>query len=322
MDLFRETSELIHHVEPTRQTFLNVILDNLKRANRINYIHRLIYIGEHSFPSENNALCSAMKRSIDMVNGSYNDEPLTGIFLHYPKYFCHLLEGSEDSIVKHLLLLTENENNKTYLGRMKMLVCYHHINQRFVSDWKSISEKPPTLLEKLDAEQSDLHRSYRYIYNCIKKLYKLADTQKPNSVETIEMDCLPEFGLLEFLLSTKHTVDLYVYLRLYGVIPIKDDLKDLVWPAPSEFVPFHIFDKPVDPVCDLPSFSAERKHEPESKPTEEKKEPQKKDVEDAKKEEATTTEIIATEEPTRVKATAANLTEQKASETKEPVPVE
>ncbi|KAK4876793.1 hypothetical protein RN001_009299 [Aquatica leii] len=259
MNFFKDTDDTTHQVEPVRRTLLNVLLDNLKEANRKIYVHRLIYIGEHSFPTTSTiSISDVMKNTVDTVNSHYNDENLSGIFLHYPKYFCHLLEGSEDSIIKHLLLLTENEENKKFLGRMKMLVCYHHINQRFLTQWISITSRPPTLLERLDAEQIDLYRSYRHNYNCIKKLYKLAQTQNSGGTEAVEVDCLPEYGLIEFLLSTKHTVDLYEFIQLYGVIPVRDGLKDLVWPAMSEFVPFNVFDEPIDAVIDLPSAAAQQ----------------------------------------------------------------
>ncbi|KAF5304043.1 hypothetical protein FQA39_LY01828 [Lamprigera yunnana] len=258
-----QQDETTYQVEPTRRTFLNVLTDNLKQANRLNYLHRLIYIGQHDFPPKKGfgvGLGEVMKQTIEAVNNDYHDEPLTGLLLSYPKYFCHLIEGSEDSIVKHLLLLTGNDNAQSHLQRMKVLVCHHHINQRFAVSWKAITGKPTTLLGQLDPNQIDLGRSYIYIYNCVKKMYILAYAQKMNVIGSVGVDAFPEFGLIEFLLSTEHTMDLYDYINLYGVYPPDDGLKDLVWPGTMDFIPFNIFETPVDPVTDLPN--AEVSQEP------------------------------------------------------------
>ncbi|KAB0796859.1 hypothetical protein PPYR_10920 [Photinus pyralis] len=251
MNLMTE-DDTSHQVEPARRTFLNVLVDNFKEAGRKNYVHRLIYIGDHTLSAEKgSSIGDIMQSTINMVNNEYNDEHLSGILLHYPKYFCHMLEGSEDSIIKHLILLKENVEYRTHCSRLKMLICYHHINQRFLNEWVAVTGKPPTLLERLDADSMDIGRSYKYVYNCVQKMYKLAACQRNDGF--FEMDCLPEFGLIEFLLSSPHTMSLDQYIDLYGVIPVEDAYTELTWPVPSEFIPFHIFDQPYDPVTDLPN---------------------------------------------------------------------
>ncbi|KAF2881014.1 hypothetical protein ILUMI_25162 [Ignelater luminosus] len=292
-----EKYDITQQIEPVRRTFLNVLCDNLKLAEKVIFVHRLIYIAEHSFSDySGSSIGDCMEKIVQKVNDSYHDEPLTGLLVCYPKYFCHIIEGSEDSLYKHLVLLMSDEANRKKLGRTKMLVCYHHINQRFLPGWMAMTGKPPTLVEKIDVN-SDLYRTSRHVYHCVRKLYKLALLQRPkisiaeNTSITEELkserysgslsvmdsrstvpneptrtnvsflmekypDCLPEYGLLDFLLSTPYTQDLQHYIDIYGIIKPIDAYKDKVWPVPTEFVPFNIFDKAYDPVTDLPTAKA------------------------------------------------------------------
>lgn len=43
--------------------------------------------------------------------------------------------------------------------------------------------------------------------------------------ETQYPDCLPEFGLLEFLLQTQHTININNYINTYGLVPSIDVYK-------------------------------------------------------------------------------------------------
>ncbi|KAK5642146.1 hypothetical protein RI129_008313 [Pyrocoelia pectoralis] len=104
-----------------------------------------------------------MKSIIDMVNNDYNDEHLSGILLHYPKYFCHMLEV--------LIFLDEMVDYFMELFQLTILtrVSFHFVTPNF------------------------------------------------------------KFHFLE-----------------------------LTWPVPAEFIPYNIFDEPIDPVTDLPSAAMQQ----------------------------------------------------------------
>lgn len=67
---------------------------------------------------------------------------------------------------------------RRYVSKMKLLAVYHNINQRLVEEWRFYSDKPPTLLEKIEIDV-DRQTAARYIYNCVKKLYGLMIRLRP-----------------------------------------------------------------------------------------------------------------------------------------------
>lgn len=154
----------------------------------------------------------------------------------------------------------ENPEITKYIHKRKFLAVYHNINQRFLEDWKFYSDKPPTLLEKIEIDV-DRQTATRYIYNCIKKLYGLMLRLRPvmyldfksfiniilfyvqseedknydpqESIKSASVsfqsparlrlsDYLPEYSLLDFLLKTEHTECLEKYLLNHGFVPDAD----------------------------------------------------------------------------------------------------
>lgn len=65
-----------------------------------------------------------------------------------------------------------------YVHKRKLLAVYHNINQRLFEEWIIYTDKPPTLLEKIDIDV-DRQTATRYVYNCIKKLYGLIIRLRP-----------------------------------------------------------------------------------------------------------------------------------------------
>ncbi|KAL3274616.1 hypothetical protein HHI36_015997 [Cryptolaemus montrouzieri] len=273
--------------EPARDSLFDTISENLEQARKHIYVNRIIYLGEHSFdPEEFNKVSEIFRDIVKEINGSYNDEPLTGIFLHYKKYFVHMLEGSEDSINKHFYLLMEDEVYRKF-SKMKLVILVNHINQRFINEWLEIPGRPATLLEKIDPE-CDMEKSGRYIFNCVQKVYQLSreirDIRKKyeedaESVDTkhgekepsfsfdssIYEDVLksyfPEINLLQFLVQTRYLKNLVEYVNVYGNPVVPDTYQDEVWPIPTTMVPYSIFEKPADPCIDLPTHKVEQVEE-------------------------------------------------------------
>lgn len=65
-----------------------------------------------------------------------------------------------------------------YVQRRKILAVYHNINQRLIDDWMVYSDKPPTLLEKIELNV-DRETAMRYVYNSIRKMYGLILKLRP-----------------------------------------------------------------------------------------------------------------------------------------------
>uniref|UniRef100_A0AAR5Q531 BLUF domain-containing protein n=1 Tax=Dendroctonus ponderosae TaxID=77166 RepID=A0AAR5Q531_DENPD len=239
--------------EPERRSMYQVMLQNLKAANRATFLHRIIYVGEHRLAGYEPAkeLFAAI---ISQCNETYCIERLTGFLLYYSRHFVHMVEGDEDNVNKHLRLLLACE---APLGRTKLLIHVSNINQRFFEEWTSYTDAPSKLLERLDVD-ADLQQSGRCIYNCIKKLYALmgslahdllgesADQQEDlatlpsaeNSLTSSKVFSygslgvadahrffLPEYELLDFVVQSSFTMPLQEYSELYGVVPMRDIYK-------------------------------------------------------------------------------------------------
>ncbi|KAJ3664382.1 hypothetical protein Zmor_008558 [Zophobas morio] len=262
--------------EPARRSIYDVLQTNLKIAKRVCYIHRLMYIGEHNFSVGD--VVEVMEKNYKQTNSGYGTEPLSGILLHYSKYFCCIVEGSEEAIAKHLHLLFHTHEKD--LNNVKLLSPIHHVKARFLNEWMSYYGRPPERVEDIDAE-SNLENSMRYVTECCEKLYRFANAfisdqmklraakeeeekddeiplpgSKPRSRSLVERDIysvhLPEIKLLDFLTSCKYLKTLSQYYKYYEYIGQSQDYRFKTWPAPKNFVPYDIFDETYDPITDLP----------------------------------------------------------------------
>lgn len=280
--------------EPVRTSLLDCTLENLAAAKREIYLLRIIYIGEHNFNSDD--LHSTFNDIIQEVNRGYCDESLSGMFLYYKKFFVHILEGCEDSIEKHFHLILGDEIS-SYIESLKVVTVINHINQKFFNEWISMVGKPVTLLEKIDPD-CDLDKSSKYIQNFINKVYHLCSAVREvrnlelsNSYDSVEFmqnsknqhatrmtvenistsidldngyieellkPHYPEINLLQFLIQTKYLIKVSEYVEAYGSIVIPGASEEKIWPIPHTMIPYHIFDKYVDPVIDLPTHKEEK----------------------------------------------------------------
>lgn len=109
--------------EPPRTSLFNVLQKNIKLGKRILFLHRLIYVGEHN--AEIDDIIEKMRENVTDSNSGFCTEPLTGILLCYKNHFCHMVEGSEEVLNKHLTLLFEKDNENS--SKFKLLSVIHHI---------------------------------------------------------------------------------------------------------------------------------------------------------------------------------------------------
>ncbi|XP_065162036.1 uncharacterized protein [Atheta coriaria] len=181
-------------VEPTLRSVYDILLENMQLLQRNIYVHRIIYVGTHTF-SETDAdnIGKHFRANIEQVNAMYCEEFLTGFLLHYTRHFIHVLDGSEDSIKKHLDLLFSTKETKDRLETVKVLVAYHNINQRFLSSWTELFARPPKLLRRIKSDV-DIAEAKNNIIMCIKKLYKLAFNLKVTDEDSSQTGELPSFS--------------------------------------------------------------------------------------------------------------------------------
>ncbi|KXZ75523.1 uncharacterized protein LOC135267436 [Tribolium castaneum] len=270
-------------LEPIRRSLYDVVQTNLKIAKRVTYIHRLLYIGEHSFtPRE---IVEAMEKNYKLTNTGYCTEPLSGILLYYANHFCYIAEGSEEALHKHLSLLFEHESER--LENVRLLSAIHHVKARFWNEWMSHFGRPAERVEEFDSN-SGLESSMMYVTECCERLYKFAnafisDQLKARAKREEESDSsgddkpdvanlqrtrslverdpyyeyLPEVKLLRFLINCEYLKTLKQYHRYYEHIGQSKDFSLKAWPAPKNFIPYDVFDEEYDPISDLPSVEGQ-----------------------------------------------------------------
>lgn len=218
--------------EPVRKSLFDMIHDNFKLANRHIYVNRLFYIGKHTFADamgEN--VCDFFHQIVTDINSKYCDESLTGFLLYYPQFFCHVIEGSEDSIHKHLRRVIKEPR----FGTCKIICVYHHINQRFISNWTYITAKPATLLEKMDPD-SNLENTNSKIIYCLQKLYKLGNVLRKQEAyrKTTDASASSMAGnSTVFLLSESNPKDRKI---ITPDSKIRESIMSSVAPEPTEQV--------------------------------------------------------------------------------------
>ncbi|GJQ86829.1 hypothetical protein Trydic_g5613 [Trypoxylus dichotomus] len=235
----------------------------------------MIYIGEHVSEDVSNHLKDSVEKVIKSINDRYCDEKLTGYLFFHQRYFCHFIEGSEETLMKHLRLLFGSEAINSQLGRMKLLIMYHHVNMRILDEWMTLTAKPPTPLEKINME-ANLEQTMAKVKYCIEKLYGIGNALRPIDIliedepgenygqfekkKTTNLygqivnpiyPFLPEISVLELLLTSQYIQDLRKYVEIYGSIPYIDSYEDLVWPVPCDFIPMNVFEQEINPITDL-----------------------------------------------------------------------
>ncbi|KAK9701726.1 hypothetical protein QE152_g30409 [Popillia japonica] len=268
-----------------RKSVLDILKLNFSLHERNTFVHRLIYIGNfvcNEPASEDKPLMDGFRRTVKTINDRYFDEKLTGLLLLYNQHFCHLLEGSEESIVRFLTLMYENDILKDKLGASKLLVIYHHVNQRIIEDWIILTATTNAYFA--ETEDSLLVQKKDTLFfkkHCIEKLYLLGLSLRQSKIPEQHEDVpsrpisrrklkgkaasakkdpvikvsvfLPELDYVKNLLVAPNTYDLKYYLEIYDKINYLDVYEEVVWPVPCEYMPMHTFNKEIDPIAPLPS---------------------------------------------------------------------
>ncbi|XP_044270608.1 probable ATP-dependent RNA helicase DDX5 [Tribolium madens] len=276
---FRQAKDLVSVLKEANQLKLS-----FRKKFQVTYIHRLLYIGEHSFSSS--GIVEAMEKNYKLTNTGYLTEPLSGILLYYANYFCYIAEGSEEALHKHLSLLFEHESEN--IDNVRLLSAIHHVKARFWNEWMSHFGRPAERVEEFDLN-SGLESSMMYVTECCERLYKFANafisdqlkarakreedsdssdedrvpdvTQLRRSKSLVERDPyyehLPEVKLLKFLTNCQYLKTLKQYHRYYEHIGQSKDFSLKAWPAPKNFIPYDVFEEEYDPITDLPTVEGQ-----------------------------------------------------------------
>ncbi|XP_046995570.1 testis-expressed protein 47-like isoform X1 [Schistocerca americana] len=232
-----------------RRSLYNVIKENLAAAGRRTFLHRMIYIGRHNFEDQQ-AITQFFEATIKTINGGYCDEPLTGLFLWYNDYFIHVLEGSEETLNRHLkFLLKQIEASVIAISAMKILLMYHHIKQRFFQQWIARPVNAHFLPECISLD-CDRDKTAQLLQTCVGKLYQLAELLQKQTVCGLQLildhlservpHLLPEMELMEFLLSVSWLHDPQYLISHYATLPCTVPDTELELPAATDFVPYNV----------------------------------------------------------------------------------
>ncbi|XP_023713042.1 testis-expressed protein 47 [Cryptotermes secundus] len=235
-----------------KQTSLyDVVKERLRKGQRVTYLHRITYVGEHSF-RDDPTVKQLYEEIIRDMNSEDPDEILTGFLLCYDEFFVHILEGSEEMILRHLhRIYALVDGGEARLGTMKLLIACHNVRQRFYKQWAARTTRPPTLLQDIDPA-CEAETTWRHVRTCITKLHQLSKflSQRTGVALKTVIDrlsetvptCLPESVLLNFVLQCKSLPNLRKYMNAHCTISTSESYQETVWPIPGELVPLNLLD--------------------------------------------------------------------------------
>ncbi|PZC84290.1 uncharacterized protein LOC110370233 [Helicoverpa armigera] len=266
------------------RTVLNVVEENFQKLGLKAYAIRMIYIGEHTLPKEE--IIHHFSKTITLVNSTYCEINVYGLLLVYDSYFVHILEGSEDTIHRHLRFLfkreakwiadmekldqeangegtegltilmsedTEPKPERKMFRRLKSVMTYHSVRTLQFKNWRAVTARPPSLIGKLDlfGPLQEHLEQLRIFLNKISKICEFAQADEELSFEGLrvidpKMEALPEVALLDFLLQSPHILPLRETAALHRHV---DDYRyyfEDVWPLPTHFTPRFLYKLKID----------------------------------------------------------------------------
>ncbi|XP_028036304.1 testis-expressed protein 47-like isoform X2 [Bombyx mandarina] len=239
------------------------------------YAIRMIYIGEHTLSKEE--IIRAFEKSVHDVNSAYCEIHVYGLLLVYDSYFVHILEGSEDTLHRHLrflfkleidwiermkkstetdravLLENKDKSEPKIFRRLKMLMVYHSISTLFFARWRALTAHPPSLVGRLDVN-GPISEHMEQLKICLNKITKLCDLLKADEKLSFEglnavdprIESLPEAALLDFLLQSSYIRDLRQTYDLHRRVDDHQFYFESVWPLPTHFTPRLLYKLKVD----------------------------------------------------------------------------
>ncbi|CAH1112623.1 unnamed protein product [Psylliodes chrysocephalus] len=229
-------------------------------------------------------------------NSVYVLEKMTGFLVYYDMHFIHLVEGDEDALGIHLRLLYESEDFDK-IEKLKLFAVVNHIHARMMTDWLFYYGTPRKCVATIDISTGEDLAMVLYI--CIQKVLKLiiqissqmsqsdilvdpsslrirgSDTENvpraSRSSITVTASnihnrnnpmkgLLPEVEQLDILLPSEWIPELVEYKNSYGRYVVRASYKDQVWPIPSDFIPYDIFDTGYRMVIEFPKSGTKKEH--------------------------------------------------------------
>ncbi|XP_050672128.1 uncharacterized protein LOC126970324 [Leptidea sinapis] len=192
------------------RSVLNIVEENFERAQLKTYAIRFIYTGEHCLPKEE--LIQQFEELMTDVNSVYCEVNVHGLLLVYDGYFVHIVEGSEDTVHRHLRFMLQREidwieykkrqdelRRKELLEameteehesgvpptiedvpivdwkmfkRLKLLMTYHSISKRLFDGWRAVTARPPSLVGNFDVHGT-LPEHIEQLRICLVKITRL-----------------------------------------------------------------------------------------------------------------------------------------------------
>lgn len=159
--------EVLGVPQPVRMSALDIVIRNLHALDRTSFLHRLMYVAEHTF--EMAIIPEVFETINNKLHKTFIDEKITGFMLYYPKFLVVMVEGSMYSLSKYIGATKEWQS---YMKNIRVLLILPNINQRFTNTWTFYTDTPGTLLEKVNPE-TNLKTTMNLLANCVKKMYEL-----------------------------------------------------------------------------------------------------------------------------------------------------
>ncbi|CAK1556166.1 unnamed protein product [Leptosia nina] len=265
------------------RTVLNVVEENYEKEKLKTFAIRMVYTGEHCLTKD--GIIKQFQQCIHDVNSGYCEINVHGLLLVYDSYFVHIVEGSEDTVHRHLRFLfnrevqwidwmkkldeeaTEDDEmegtklleeptevvERKMFKRLKLLIVYHSITIRLFDGWRAVTARPPSLVGKLDV-YGPLAEHIEQLRICLDKINKFCTLAHDDeelsfmglSANDPKMETLPEVALLDFLLQSQHILDLRQIVHLHRRVDDYAFYFEKVWPLPTHFTPRLLYKLKVD----------------------------------------------------------------------------
>ncbi|KAJ8716205.1 hypothetical protein PYW08_013490 [Mythimna loreyi] len=260
------------------RTVLDVVEENFQKLGLKAYAIRVIYIGEHTLPKEE--IIQHFAKTISIVNSCYCEINVYGLLLVYDSYFVHVLEGSEDTIHRHIRFLlrreqewiaemnkldqeateegvgltvlmadnTEPKPERKMFKRLKFVMSYHSIRTRQFKNWRAVTARPPSLIGKMDlyGPLEEHMEQLRIFLNKVIKTVGYALEDEKLSFDGLrptdpKVEALPEVALIDFLLQSKYILPFHETVGLHRRVDDYVFFFEQVWPVPTHYTPRFLY---------------------------------------------------------------------------------
>jgi len=137
-----------------RLSVYDAVEAHLLRQGKKTFLFRTVLVASHQESSRE--LIAWHSKTIETINSTCYDELATGFLLIYPRYFVHVVEGSEETLCKFLLehskefdkskeeidAIKDGEEKPQFTSVKSIITGFFNIHDRFLERWVYEKTKP------------------------------------------------------------------------------------------------------------------------------------------------------------------------------------